>query len=217
MNDRNEADAAAARLSAMEADLAALRAENARLRELLGLDRAQPGQATAWRPTLFTGRNRHDRLDNVDHESSPDTKVALFRELFAGRTDVYARRWENDRTGKAGWSPSVRGGWSNSRQPHREYLPFTDEVVEAHLAGRIHPGLYPLLLGDTCRLLACDFDGPGGSSMRWRITTRRARQASPSRWSDRVRGTVGTYGRSSPMRFPPQQHVGSVCICFGRP
>lgn len=37
----------------------------------------------------------------------------------------------------------------------------TDRVVEQHLAGEIHAGLYPLLRGDACRLLACDFDGPG--------------------------------------------------------
>ena len=55
----------------------------------------------------------------------------------------------------------MRGGWSRARDPDRECLPFTDEVVEAHLAGRVHAGLYPLLPGDTCRLLACDFDGPG--------------------------------------------------------
>jgi hypothetical protein len=37
--------------------------------------------------------------------------VALFGALFAARTDVYAVRWENTRTGKAGWLPAVRGGW----------------------------------------------------------------------------------------------------------
>jgi len=29
------------------------------------------------------------------------------------------------------------------------------------LAGGFHAGLYPLLRGDSCRLLVCDFDGPG--------------------------------------------------------
>lgn len=55
-----------------------------------------------------------------------------------------------------------KGGNRNARRPDREYLPFTDEVTEAHRAGEIHAGLYPLLRGDTCRLLACDFD-----SQRW--------------------------------------------------
>ena len=87
--------------------------------------------------------------------------MALFRSLFAGRDDVYAQRWENQRTGKGGWGPAVAGGWGNARRPDREYLPFADEVAERHLAGQIHAGLYPLLRGDTCRLLVCDFDGPG--------------------------------------------------------
>src|SRR5438876_5923144 len=106
MSDRHDANEASARLSAMEAELAALRTENARLRELLGLDGEQAGQATAWRPTLFAGRSVHDQHADVDRGSAPDAKIELFRQLFAGRADVYALRWDSARTGKAGWSPA---------------------------------------------------------------------------------------------------------------
>ena len=146
------------------AELEALRAENARLRDLLGLDaRAGELQATGWSPTLFGGQPQPPATTDaaVDRSSTRAAKVALFRSLFAGRDDVYAQRWENQRTGKGGWGPAVAGGWGNARRPDREYLPFTDEVAERHLAGQIHAGLYPLLRGDTCRLLVCDFDGPG--------------------------------------------------------
>jgi hypothetical protein len=34
-------------------------------------------------------------------------------------------------------------------------------VIADHLAGKIHAGLYPLLAGDSCRLIVCDFDGHG--------------------------------------------------------
>ena len=34
----------------------------------------------------------------------------------------------------------------------------TDDVFEAHLAGRETVGIYPLLRGDQCALLVCDFD-----------------------------------------------------------
>lgn len=54
-----------------------------------------------------------------------------------------------------------REGWANARRPDREYLPYTDAVIERHLAGRIHAGVYALLRGDACRILAADFDGPG--------------------------------------------------------
>lgn len=144
------------------AELETLRAENARLRGLLGLDeRADDVAAPGWSPTLFTSPAADEVKPVVDRSSPRAAKVALFRALFAGRDDVYALRWENRRTGKAGWGPAVRGGWANARRPDRAYLPFTDEVAEAHLAGEIHAGLYPLLPGDGCRLLVCDFDGPG--------------------------------------------------------
>ncbi len=74
---------------------------------------------------------------------------------------MYALRWESAKTGKKGWSPSVVGGWANAKKPGRAYLPINEEVVESHLAGESHLGLFPLRRGDECRLLVCDFDGTG--------------------------------------------------------
>jgi len=85
----------------------------------------------------------------------------LFSALFAARTDIYAVRWENARTGRAGWLPAVRGEWRKGvRHGEREYLPLTADVLTAHLSGQTHIGLYPLLDGDRCWWLAADFDGP---------------------------------------------------------
>jgi superfamily II DNA or RNA helicase len=147
----------------MEAEIEVLRAENARLRGLLGLDDPVRQQAaTASKPTLFTITESNGRPSHsVDRHSSPEAKIALFRYLFAGREDVYALRWENQSTGKSGWGPAVRGGWANARRPDREYLPYSDSVTESHLGGDIHAGLYPLQHGDSCRILACDFDDAG--------------------------------------------------------
>jgi superfamily II DNA or RNA helicase len=146
-------------LAAALAEIDALRAENERLRGLLGLDiDRQPDPPQSWEPTLFVTAAAESRPP-VDRRSPPGEKVALFRSLFAGRDDVYALRWQNDRTSKSGWSPAVVGGWSNSKRPDREYEPLTDLVVEQHLAGDITAGLYPLLRNDRCRLLVCDFDG----------------------------------------------------------
>lgn len=74
---------------------------------------------------------------------------------------MYALRWENARTGKSGWGPAVRGGWSNSRRPGRELLPLSGEVIANHLSGTISVGLYPLMGDDSCFSLVCDFDGAG--------------------------------------------------------
>jgi superfamily II DNA or RNA helicase/very-short-patch-repair endonuclease len=49
--------------------------------------------------------------------------------------------------------------------PNRKFLPLTDEVIRHHLSGtdeRGRPfviGVYPMLLDETCRFLAVDFDG----------------------------------------------------------
>ena len=96
----------------------------------------------------------------VHQDSPPDMKVSFFRALFAARTDIYATRYENLRTGKKGWLPAVRGGWQ-AGVPHdkRDYLPLTADVLAAHLKGKVHVGLYPLLDGDRCWWLAADFDG----------------------------------------------------------
>jgi superfamily II DNA or RNA helicase len=143
-------------------ELVALRAENQRLRSLLGLDQPSRQQATEpWEPRLFVNSDRQEFDEDVDEDSSKDAKIALFRSLFAGRDDVYALRWESNRTGKTGWSPAVVGGWANAKKPGRKYLPLDEGVVVSHLAGGSHLGLYPLCHGDQCRLLACDFDGTG--------------------------------------------------------
>ena len=142
-------------MGALTAELASLRAENARLLRLLKLTRreaAPPGPAQAGFFEAPPGA--------VHAGSPPEVKVAFFGALFAARTDLYAVRWENARTGQRGWLPAVRGGWRKG-VPHaeRDYLPLTAGVLSAHLSGQVHLGLYPLLDGDRCWWLAADFDG----------------------------------------------------------
>jgi superfamily II DNA or RNA helicase len=135
-------------------ELAFLRAENARLQQLLGVTGRSVVPHQGQQRALFAG------ADGSVHARSPlDQKLALYRALFAGRDDVHALRWQNDRTGRSGWVPAVVGGWRKDTRGPREYLPLTDEVVAAHLTGEIHAGLYPLMAGDDCRLVAADFDG----------------------------------------------------------
>ena len=38
--------------------------------------------------------------------STAAEKIALFRRLFSGRTDVVPLRWENQKTGKSGYLPA---------------------------------------------------------------------------------------------------------------
>ncbi|NOQ45431.1 MAG: restriction endonuclease subunit R, partial [Desulfobulbaceae bacterium] len=110
----------------------------------------------------------------MNNNSSPDSKIALFRSLFRGREDVYPLRFESRKTGKCGYQPACANEWvkglcNKGRVkcavcPNRRFLPITDEVIRRHLAGRddrgrdFVMGLYPMFLDETCFLLAVDFD-----------------------------------------------------------
>jgi superfamily II DNA or RNA helicase len=143
-------------LAALRAQVVRLRAENARLLRLLEISPQQAGPPGPAQTGIFD-----TSPGSVYAASPPAQKVAFFAALFAARTDVYAMRWENARSGKAGWMPAIRGGWRKGvPAAERGYLPLTEEVITAHLSGDIELGLYPLLDGDRCCWLAADFDGP---------------------------------------------------------
>ena len=144
------------RLDQTSREVDRLRAENERLRRLLSLSQRVPSILTA---AEVNGRVPAPTPDApVRSNSSRAEKVALIRDLFRGRDDVYAHRWENARTGESGYVPAVEGGWGRARAGTKTYLQLTDEVVEEHLRGRESIGIYPLLRDDTCWFLACDLD-----------------------------------------------------------
>lgn len=135
-------------------EIARLRAENQELGSKLGLRSPSPAAGTE-APYHSTTHSSADVHSSLEH------KIALIRSLFRGREDVYAVRWTSTRTGKTGYSPAVRGGWAAAKNRPKSFLPLTDEVLESHLTGETPIGIYPLLRDDTCRFLACDFDGDG--------------------------------------------------------
>ena len=51
----------------------------------------------------------------LDHRSSSDEKIALFRSLFRGRADVYPRRFESRKTGKSRIRPACANEWVSGR------------------------------------------------------------------------------------------------------
>jgi hypothetical protein len=81
---------------------AELKAENARLIALLKANGIQWCALSEPVPQALT--SGPSRLST--HE-----KVALFRRLFRGRTDVYPIRWENKTTAKSGYSPAYANEW----------------------------------------------------------------------------------------------------------
>jgi len=118
--------------------------------------------------------------NHVNNQSPPEVKIALFRSLFRGREDVYAKRFESKKTGKSGYQPVCRNEWVQgicekpkvncNNYAKRSLEPITDDVIRNHLAGFIPSknewisptpfvmGIYPLLQDETCYFLAVDFD-----------------------------------------------------------
>lgn len=103
--------------------------------------------------------------------STPTEKVELFMSLFAGRDDVFAKRWENAKKGSAGYVPVCLNQWSPlcpkggdgkmkcGECPNQNFVRYDQDVVEEHLKGRLTVGIYPMFPDETCRFLAFDFDG----------------------------------------------------------
>ena len=95
-------------------------------------------------------------------------KIAIFRNLFRGREDVYPKFWSSKKTGAKGYSPVCEREWLRGlcRKPavrcgeckNRRFSPMNDEVIGRHLDGHITAGIYPLLQDETCHFLAVDFD-----------------------------------------------------------
>jgi hypothetical protein len=110
----------------------------------------------------------------LTQQSLPTEKIALFRSLFRGREDVYPRRFESRKTGRAGYQPACGNEWTRgvcekprikcSDCPNQRFLRVTDEVVRWHLSGRDGQGhdfvmsVYPMLRDETGHFLAVDFD-----------------------------------------------------------
>lgn len=140
--------------------LAEIQAENARLIALLeahGIEWHLPPEPA---PAVT--------IEAEPSNFSAQEKVALFRRLFRGRTDVYPIRWESKTTGKTGYSPACANEWRQgvcnkprikcSDCSHRVLSQLIDFVIYEHLAGKHTVGVYPLLTDDTCHFLAADFD-----------------------------------------------------------
>lgn len=139
-------------------ELERLKAENARLKSLLAdhgipLIKEQPKPSS---PQL-----------------SLDEKVALFRSLFRGREDVFARRWYSPTSGKSGYQPVCSREWNRefcdkkkykcAECPNREFQPLGYNDIYRHLEGKDPNGkdvvgVYAILEDNTCNFLCCDFD-----------------------------------------------------------
>src|SRR5665648_423077 len=126
-------------------------------------------------PNTFTKPSYHGPVgktlqSNVNGKSGPKEKIMLFKSLFKGRDDVYAKRYENKNKGTDGYTPCCLNEWKSElcKKPkikctacsNTAYARLDEKVIDDHLRGRgnLVAGIYPLCLDETCYFLAIDFD-----------------------------------------------------------
>ena len=104
---------------------------------------------------------------------SLEEKVSVFRDLFKGREDVFARRWYSRTSGKSGYQPVCRNEWDRqlcdkkkykcAECPNRLFKPLVYEDIYRHLEGKDPDGqdvigAYAILADNNCNFLCADFD-----------------------------------------------------------
>ena len=151
------------------AKLQELEKENARLRKILDVH-GIPYIVTE--PNVTTKESLH-AIFHTDSKLSLQEKVALFRSVFQGRDDVFAKRWYSSTTQKSGYQPVCTREWNrefcDKRKykcadcPNRQFAPLAYNDFFNHLAGkdawgRDVIGLYPIRKDNTCSFLCTDFD-----------------------------------------------------------
>lgn len=99
-----------------------------------------------------------------------EQQLEVFKNLFRGREDVFAMRWQSADGNRKGYTPVCKNEWKNGLClklgrgkcrdcSNKEYASLNDFYLAEHLSGKKAYGLYPLLSDNTSYFLAVDFDG----------------------------------------------------------
>jgi hypothetical protein len=129
------------RLRQVLEECARLRTENAELGSLLSKHRLLPEV-----PPQIATPLAEPSPGMVTNASAPERKLGLFRNLFHGRDDVYAARWQKGE--KSGYSPAAVMDWHaiHAAPPERRkevarktrtLQSLTDAAVRDHLEGKV--------------------------------------------------------------------------------
>ena len=150
-------------------ELGQLRTENARLKEIL--------QANGIAYEVATANTDEEKVYSdimfPDVHLGKDERVELFRSLFRGREDVFARRWYSKATNKGGYQPVCINEWRRGicdkkavkcvDCPNRNFLPLGYDEICRHLIGNDENGcdvvgIYAIMPDNNCAFLCTDFD-----------------------------------------------------------
>ncbi|MBU0995352.1 MAG: DEAD/DEAH box helicase family protein [Proteobacteria bacterium] len=150
--------------------------ENRILKERLGISPLESSDSGDHHPLNNSVQNRRNTVEDIDkttigavnNQSDSTAKIKLFMSLFKGRDDVYAKRWDNEKKGKSGYSPVCLNIWQTglcgkpripcSKCNNKLYAELDEHAIESHLRGNTVIGIYPMLPDETCYFLAIDFD-----------------------------------------------------------
>ena len=124
------------------AKLQELETENARLRKILDVH-GIPYVVT--KPNVATKENQRV-VSHTAPKLSLQEKVALFRSVFQGRDDVFAKRWYSSTNNRSGYQPVCEREWNrefcDKRKykcadcPNRLFAPLSYAYIYNHLAGK---------------------------------------------------------------------------------
>ncbi len=174
--------------AALQEECERLRTENQRLNKDLARYRAKYGELSEpdkggeigalSAVEIKSGESKvHAPSSNVvlvTNQSPSEEKIKLFRSLFRGREDIYAKRWHSEKSGKSGYQPVCLNEWNTwlcdkrrtkcSECKNRKFAPLDDGAIYKHLQGKSPNGtdvvgIYPLTEDEHCYFLAMDFDG----------------------------------------------------------
>lgn len=150
-------------------ELEQLRMENARLKEILQAN----GIAYEVVTTDADEEKIYSAISFPDAHLGKEERVELFRSLFRGREDVFARRWYSKATNKGGYQPVCVNEWRRgvcdkkavkcADCPNRNFLPLGYDEICRHLIGNDENGgdvvgIYAIMPDNNCAFLCTDFD-----------------------------------------------------------
>ena len=150
-------------------ELEQLRMENARLKEILQAN----GIAYDVVSTYAYEEKVYSDISFPEVHLGKEKRIELFRSLFRGREDVFARRWYSKVTNKSGYQPVCVNEWRRglcdkkaikcADCPNRNFLSLGYDDVCRHLIGNDENGcdvvgIYAIMSDNNCAFLCTDFD-----------------------------------------------------------
>lgn len=150
-------------------ELEQLRMENARLKEILQAN----GIAYDVVSTYAYDEKVYSDISFPEVHLGKEKRIELFRSLFRGREDVFARRWYSKVTNKSGYQPVCVNEWRRglcdkkaikcAECPNRNFLSLGYDDVCRHLIGNDENGcdvvgIYAIMSDNNCAFLCTDFD-----------------------------------------------------------